>query len=405
MHTINNLLTRYEHEQIPALSARTQKDYKSMIPLLRKQFGKKTLTGLSPAEIRQFIDVPKGKKSREKHISVLSSAYRHAIKWGWAQVNPCRDIGRNHSRLNNRREITVEEIENAAKLASPSLRLILLLALHTGQSQKNLIYFRWSQIDFERKKILFRDSDSRRNRQVEIAITPTISALLDECARLSKKKSYVVVNMFGNAYTLEGFKALQQRLMRKWELTGNYRFTFADIRKAYRKRTMSAGKRLDVLTIIPSYQYIDQSIRDEAVNMSVFFEIFYSLEKATRKVVTDTLFLAMGNDWWDRCNIPQQTRDAAAEILQKEVDNGLTERSKNMIDYTTFGQLTEIITSNWKHFEQADKFKSRQAVERVIKNLNLLRGPIAHCSPIGKEEIERLRLSVTEWLRVQKLLK
>jgi hypothetical protein len=69
-----------------------------------------------------------------------------------------------------------------------------------------------------------------------------------------------------------------------------------------------------------------------------------------------------------------------------------------LIDYTTFGQLSGIITLNWELFEPI--LTSRRAVERVMASLNLVRGPIAHCCPIAEDEIERLRLAVKDWFRM-----
>jgi hypothetical protein len=83
--------------------------------------------------------------------------------------------------------------------------------------------------------------------------------------------------------------------------------------------------------------------------------------------------------------------------IQKEVDNSVTRRSDNKIDYTTFGELAVIITGNWDIF--ATIFSSRRAVERVMSSLNLLRGPIAHCCPITEDEVDRLHLTVKDWFR------
>jgi len=84
--------------------------------------------------------------------------------------------------------------------------------------------------------------------------------------------------------------------------------------------------------------------------------------------------------------------------IQKEVDTGMTRRSADAIDYTTFGELAMIITSNWDLF--GSLFSSRKAVERIMANLNSLRGPIAHCSPLAEDEVLRLRLALRDWFRL-----
>jgi len=78
---------------------------------------------------------------------------------------------------------------------------------------------------------------------------------------------------------------------------------------------------------------------------------------------------------------------------------GLTPRSDEYLDYSTFGELSEIIKRNWTHFGQI--FASVKAVERVMGLLNSIRGPIAHCSPLAEDEIARLRLAVKDGFRIQ----
>ena len=83
---------------------------------------------------------------------------------------------------------------------------------------------------------------------------------------------------------------------------------------------------------------------------------------------------------------------------QRELDTGMTPRSEEPLDFTTFGELGEIIKHNWDVF--GGMFSSARAVERVMANLNTLRGPIAHCSPLAEDEVVRLRLAVRDWFRL-----
>ena len=95
--------------------------------------------------------------------------------------------------------------------------------------------------------------------------------------------------------------------------------------------------------------------------------------------------------------VPADIHKEVATRVQREVESGMTQRSDRLIDYTNFGELSVIITSNWDLFKPV--LTNPRAVTRVMNNLNLLRGPIAHCCPISEDEIERLRLSVKDWFR------
>lgn len=145
------------------------------------------------------------------------------------------------------------------------------------------------------------------------------------------------------------------------------------------------------------YPQFEEEVRREAVAMARHYELFYCLEQAIRKIIIETLGEAEGANWWDT-RVPQKIRDDVRSLQQKEIDNGITRRSDRAIDYTTFGELSVIITSNWTLFSTI--FKSQKAVEKVMSSLNLLRGPIAHCCPLSEDEVDRLQLAVNDWFRM-----
>lgn len=146
------------------------------------------------------------------------------------------------------------------------------------------------------------------------------------------------------------------------------------------------------------YPQIEHAFRTEARRMAPHYEVFYSLERTIRALVRDSLADADGPGWWDNESrvTPKIKADCEAR-LQKEQDSGVTVRSDDPLDFLTFGELGQIITGNWDVFGAL--FKSDKAVARIMANLNTLRGPIAHCTPLAEDEIVRLRLSVRDWFR------
>jgi len=146
------------------------------------------------------------------------------------------------------------------------------------------------------------------------------------------------------------------------------------------------------------YPKIEQDIRSEAARMAPHYETFYSLEKTVRRLIADTLNTAETSNWWGSSRIPPNIKIEAEDRQKREIDSGVTPRSNQPIDFCTFGELGEIIKTNWDIF--APIFSSSKAVERVMANLNTLRGPIAHCSPLADDEIVRLQLTVRDWFRL-----
>lgn len=147
------------------------------------------------------------------------------------------------------------------------------------------------------------------------------------------------------------------------------------------------------------YPQFSSAVRAEAASMSSHYETFYCLEKTIRELVADTLEAAeKTEDWWNSNRIPPNIKNEVTSRIQKELDSGVTRRSPDALDYTTFGELSVIITSNWDVFGAL--FSSRKALEKVMANLNTLRGPIAHCTALAEDEVLRLQLTVRDWFRL-----
>ena len=146
------------------------------------------------------------------------------------------------------------------------------------------------------------------------------------------------------------------------------------------------------------YGQFDAAIRLEAAQMSRHYEVFYSLEKSIRQLVSEVMATTEGNkDWWSSGRIPPAIVSEVTSRMQKEIDAGVTQRSEDELDYTTFGELSQIITTNWAIFDQL--FNSKGALQKILFNLNTLRNAIAHCSPLAEDEQVRLKLSVKDWFR------
>jgi Swt1-like HEPN len=146
------------------------------------------------------------------------------------------------------------------------------------------------------------------------------------------------------------------------------------------------------------YPQIETAIRTEAARMAPHYEMFYALEKTIRSLISSTLESEEGASWRDSARVPPRIKTDAEARRQREIDTGMTPRSDEQLDFTTFGELSEIIKHNWDLF--GGMFSSVKAVERVMANLNSLRGPIAHCSPLAEDEVVRLRLTVRDWFRL-----
>lgn len=174
-----------------------------------------------------------------------------------------------------------------------------------------------------------------------------------------------------------------------------------DLRRIAVSHDVDLGNHSVPETVAESVYYpqFDAAVRAEAEAMSEHYKVFYSLEKTIRTIIDETLTVAESSaDWWVGTRVPPAVKTEVAQRIQKEIDAGVTRRSQEELDYTTFGELAEIIKSNWDVF--GSMFSSKKAVEKVMSNLNTLRNPIAHCSLLAEDEQTRLQIAVRDWFRL-----
>ena len=147
------------------------------------------------------------------------------------------------------------------------------------------------------------------------------------------------------------------------------------------------------------YPQFDERIRREAATMAAHYELFFSLEKSIRSLIAETLRDNHGSSWWDVADvIPSSVKTEVQSNMRREIDQAVAPRSTEEIDYTTFGQLGDIVRHRWEDFD--DIFNSQKAFTKVMGSLNVLRGPIAHCSPLPESEVIRLRTTLEDWFRL-----
>jgi hypothetical protein len=147
----------------------------------------------------------------------------------------------------------------------------------------------------------------------------------------------------------------------------------------------------------PYISQFGEATRQTAADMAVWYVLFHMLENEIRRFISETLEEKSPGSWWEKC-VPDPVKIEVQNNRNREQDFGLVPRSDDDLDYTTFGQLGDIIRANWDVF--GGVLSSQKAVSRIMATLNALRGPIAHCGVLAPDEIDRLKLSVKDWFRV-----
>lgn len=193
-------------------------------------------------------------------------------------------------------------------------------------------------------------------------------------------------------------KILLDRI-RAFGMTGfQIRDDISHIEKAKAVRLIPRA-RAEKVRKLEGYDQFEGGIRVAAASMSEYYEIFYCLEVSIRQLVENILEDAEGVNWWESERVPDEFRTYVKRLQDDEANTEITPRSDNNLDYLTFGQLGKLITENFDVFNAV--LSSKRAVDRIMKQLNLLRNPIAHCGVLAADEKERLELTVRDWFRLR----
>lgn len=228
-HTVGDILDRFAAEHVPTLAQRTQKDYARHIARLRARFGSIVAGDVSRNELLSYLNDPQAAPyQREREMSVLRKAFGLAVRqWHWLRANPSSLLEKGKPKKSARRYISGEEFAKVKASAPKSVQFVMDLARVTGQPQGSIIELRWSDVDETNGFVAFWNPKLRKKEL--IPLTPELRGTLALCRELSSgPQEYVIYRrLYGGRYTSEGFRALWQRVIKKFP--GPTRFNFHDI--------------------------------------------------------------------------------------------------------------------------------------------------------------------------------
>ncbi len=135
----------------------------------------------------------------------------------------------------------------------------------------------------------------------------------------------------------------------------------------------------------------------DAAKMSSVFAAFFCLENSVRELITERLLARKGTDWWNTV-VPAKIKQAVEKLKEKEKKTRYhTPRSSDLIGYTLFGNLAQIIIASWDEF--SDLFPDQAWVTSRFNDLEMSRNIIMHTGALPQIEVERIQSIVRDWIR------
>ncbi len=222
--TVAQAIDRYMVEVLPLKAEKTRLEYSRQALKFRTMWGSRRLDQIRPVHIAQYLDQHPHKITGNREVSVLSSIYSYAIRWGWCNHNPCRGV-RKHSEKPRERYIEDHELGLLREVASDQFRCIIDLAYLTAIRKGDLLRLKLSDIREDGLHI----QQQKTGKRQTFELTSDLQTLLNRIRKLRRKVGtlWLFATRTGQPYTVNGFNSIWRRLVQR---SGVQDVHFHDIR-------------------------------------------------------------------------------------------------------------------------------------------------------------------------------
>ena len=162
---------------------------------------------INDVKAKDIIDVLNHIQSRgaietaHRLFTQISSVFRYAVSYSYAERNPCSDMDKSHilKQVNTNHYATITDNEQIGKLlydinkysGAYTVRMALRFAPYVAVRPYNLRYARWKDIDFESKLWRIPAEEMKIKQEHLVALTDTMLNILTEIKNFSGDGEYI----------------------------------------------------------------------------------------------------------------------------------------------------------------------------------------------------------------------
>lgn len=135
--------------------------------------------------------------------------------------------------------------------------------------------------------------------------------------------------------------------------------------------------------------------RNEALRMARIYALINCFENSVRELIKARLIEKFDTDWWEK-GVPKSTRDFAEKRQNEASQNSWLEGDNTeLIEFTQFGHLSDIVTQNWTDF--SDLIPTQHWLRQRFDELEKARNYIAHNRLLLPSEFRRIEQYINDW--------
>lgn len=283
---LSRLIDRYILDYLPHKphSESNRSFYNTELIWWNKKIGHMKLIDVTPSVIATCRDMllreptertgrPRSPATVNHYLFALSHVYTVAMReWEWIEKNPVAVISKPKVKNNRVRYLSEEERKQLLEVSEkyhPKLYIIIVLALSTGARKMEILNMRWSDVDFDRKRIVLEHTKNGDRRA--IALTSFAFTLMkDHFTKRNKNRKYDYVFPSPTLDKPLDIKKTWERCLAKTDITD---FRFHDLRHCTASYLAMNGATLAEIAEVLGHKSFDMVKRYTHLSESHVFNV------------------------------------------------------------------------------------------------------------------------------------
>jgi integrase len=203
-------------------------------------------------KVTRMSKKPIAKSTIDRELATLKAMFNMAIRDGKADNNPVKGV--KFFREDNKKEriLAPEEIKRLLAECNGHLKPIVQIALNTAMRLREILYLKWSNVDFNRNIIVVTQTKSSKNRNV-----PMNDLVIEALQGIKRKSEYVFCDpRTGEPY--HSIKTTFGNALKRAELIG---VRFHDLRHISATMMVMSGVDLATVKEILGHSSIEMTMR------------------------------------------------------------------------------------------------------------------------------------------------
>ena len=254
---VQDYFAYYQANRKPRSVKRHEVSWHAIHPI----FGHKRLDEISPFDLERYRRERKQARKSDvtinRELAFLRNVYSMAIIWGKAAENPVKKVRFARENNGRMRILTPEEEQRLLDRCSPTLKPLVIAALHTGFRASELLSLTWGDVDVRRRLITVRAGYAKNGESRSV---PMNAVLLSTIKAVTITAPAADASVFctpqGTPY--KNFRTAFERAVAKADIAD---FTFHDLRHTFASRLVMAGVDLPTVQTLLGHKTIAMTLR------------------------------------------------------------------------------------------------------------------------------------------------